>query len=383
MLQVGQVLSDRYQLQQKLRYAANLQTWLATDLSTPHQLVIIKLLAFVGDIQWEDLKLFERQAQVLKQLNHPKIPQYRDYFCLNEQSWLGLVQEYIPGSSLQELLDKGEKFSDRQIRQIATDVLNILVYLHELNPPILHRDIKPSNLILGEDEQVYLVDFGAVQDKAVIEGASFTVVGTYGYTPMEQFGGRAVPASDLYALGATLIHLMTGIAPADLPQKNLQIQFAEIVSPSSFVSWLHQLCEPAIEKRFSTARAALSSLESGILLQSSTLINNSGGGLFVSTQVPEEIKGWNWGAFLLTPFWLVSNRVWIGILAFVPIVGFWVAIALGIKGNEWAWKSRHWESLAQFQTHQKRWAIAAAITGISVNLFFWHLGILFLISTLG
>lgn len=385
MLQVGQVLQERYQLQQKLGYATNRQTWLATDLSThSHQLVIVKLLAFVDEVKWEDLKLFEREAEILKQLNHPRIPKYRDYFCFNEQLlWFGLVQEYIPGSTLQELLNQGEKFTEQQIRQIATDILNTLIYLHELNPPILHRDIKPSNLICGEDG-LYIVDFGTVQDKAAIEGATFTVVGTYGYTPLEQFGGRAIPASDLYALGATLIHLLTGIAPADLPHKNLQIQFADVSLNPSFVGWLQQLCEPAIEKRFSTARVALSALESGIVLSSSALINNSGqGGLFdISVPVPEEIKGWNWGAFLLTPFWLISNRVWIGIFAFVPIVGVWVAIALGIKGNEWAWKSRRWESLDSFQTHQKRWAIAAAIAGISVNLIFWHLGILLLLSSL-
>ena len=387
MLQVGQVLRDRYQLQQKLGYAANRQTWLATDLSThSHQLVIVKLLAFVGEVQWEDIKLFEREADVLKQLDYPTIPKYRDYFCLNEQLlWFGLVQEYIPGATFQDLLQQGKKFTEQQIRQIATDILNILVYLHELNPPTLHRDIKPSNLIWGEDGRVYLVDFGAVQNKAASEKATFTVVGTYGYTPMEQFGGRAIPASDLYALGATLIHLSAGIAPADLPQKNLQIQFAEFVSLSpSFVAWLQQLCEPAIEKRFSTACVALSSLQSGILLSSSTLINNSGqGGLFdLSVPVPEEIQGWNWGAFLLTPFWLVSNRVWIGIFAFVPIVGVWMAIALGIKGNEWAWKSRKWESIESFQAYQKRWAIAAVVTGISINLIFWHLGILLLTSAL-
>lgn len=387
MMQVGQVLRDRYQLQQKLGYAANRQTWLATDLSThSHQLVIVKLLAFVGEVQWEDIKLFEREAGVLKQLDYPTIPKYQDYFCLNEQLlWFGLVQEYIPGATLQDLLNQGKKFTEQQIRQIATDILNILVYLHELNPPTLHRDIKPSNLIWGEDGRVYLVDFGAVQNKSASEKATFTVVGTYGYTPMEQFGGRAIPASDLYALGATLIHLSAGIAPADLPQKNLRIQFAEFVSLSpSFVAWLQQLCEPAIEKRFSTARVALSSLESGILLSSSTLINNSGqGGLFdLSIPVPEEIQGWNWGAFLLTPFWLVSNRVWIGIFAFVPIIGVWMAIALGIKGNEWAWKSRKWESIESFQTYQKRWAIAAVVTGISINLIFWHLGILLLTSAL-
>lgn len=74
----------------------------------------------------------------------------------------------------------------------------------------MHRDIKPSNLIWGEDQHVYLVDFGAVQAQAAVTGVTFTVVGTSGYAPLEQFWGRAVAASDLYALGATLIHLLTG-----------------------------------------------------------------------------------------------------------------------------------------------------------------------------
>lgn len=382
MLQAGQILHERYQLQQQLGHATN-RHWLALDLASyPHQLVVVKLLAFVGDAQWQDLKLFEREAQILQQLNHSQIPQYRDYFCLDQQLlWFGLVQEYIPGESLQELLQQGKKFTSEQVRQIAIEILNILIYLHELNPPVLHRDIKPSNLILGASEQVYLVDFGAVQSKAAPEGTTFTIVGTYGYTPMEQFGGKAVPASDLYALGATLIHLLTGTAPADLPQKNLQIQFAQFVSArSDFVGWLQQLCEPVVEKRFSTARLALSSLESGILV-STTPINNSGCGLFdLSVSVPAEIQGWNWGAFLLTPFWLVSNRVWIGIFAFVPILGFSMAIALGAKGNEWAWKSRRWESIDAFKTHQQKWGTAGAIALISVNLVFWHLGILLLIA---
>lgn len=384
MLQAGQVLHDRYQLQQKLSYAANRQTWLATDLATqPHQLVTIKFLAFAEQVQWEDLKLFEREAQVLKQLNHERIPKNRDYFCLNESLLFGSVQEYISGSSLKELLHQGKKFTEQQVRQIAVDILHILIYLHELNPSVLHRDIKPSNLIWGEDEQVYLVDFGAAQDKAATAGASFTIVGTYGYTPIEQFGGKAVPASDLYALGATLIHLLTGISPADLPQRNLQIQFADVSASPHLLAWLQRLSQPAVEKRFSTARLALSGLEPGItLLEPSTPINNSGqGGLFdLSVPVPEEIKGWNWGAFLISPFWLVSNRVWIGFLALVPLFGFWMAIALGVKGNEWAWKSRRWQSIDQFQTAQKKWAIAGIVLGISVNLIFWHLAILFLLS---
>lgn len=153
-------------------------------------------MAFGGQFQWENLKLFEREAQVLKQLNHRQIPKYQDYFCIDDHLlFFGLVQEYIPGSSLKQLLIQGKKFTHQQVHKIAVDVLNILIYLHELSPPVLHRDIKPSNLILGEDEQIYLVDFGAVQDTAK-EGATFTVVGTYGYTPMEQY--RTSPRTTIY-----------------------------------------------------------------------------------------------------------------------------------------------------------------------------------------
>ena len=268
MLQTEQVLQSRYQLKRQLGQNAGRQTWLAKKLDgKSSQLVIVKLLAFNPQMQWDELKLFEREAQVLKHLNHPQIPQNRDYFSIDSETgdglpWFGLVQDYIPGDSLQQLLDKGKRFTEAQVRKIATEVLEILIYLHELSPPILHRDIKPSNLIWGKNRQIYLVDFGAVQDRATAEGVTFTVVGTSGYAPPEQLWGRAVAASDLYALGATLIHLLTGTAPADLPQDNLRIQFTDRVSlDSGFADWLEQLTEPAPERRYSTARQALEALK--------------------------------------------------------------------------------------------------------------------------
>jgi serine/threonine protein kinase len=382
MLQAEQVLHERYQLKQKLGENAGRQTWLAQDLQTnPAETVVVKLLAFGGQVQWDDLKLFEREAQVLKQLNHARIPRYRDYFSIDDRTlWFGLVQDYIPGVSLKELLQQGKRFSEKHIRQIATDILQILIYLHELNPSVLHRDIKPSNLILGKDKQVYLIDFGAVQDRVAKEGATFTVVGTYGYAPMEQFGGRAVPASDLYALGATLIHLLTGTAPADLPQQNLRISFKDRVNLTpSLTKWIEKLTEPALEQRFKIAREALSALELGSVsidasnvkvevVQSATptFVNNSGcGGLFDSLiPIPDEIKGWNWGAFLMPYLWPFTNKVWIGLLAFVPSVGWIVGFILGAKGNEWAWKSRRWRSIEQFKAHQRGWTIAGLFIGI-------------------
>lgn len=269
MLETGKILQERYQLQQRLgRTAAGHQTWLAVDLESQEE-VTLKMLAFSPEMHWEELKLFEREAQVLQALNHPRIPCYRDYFSLERETgsglpWFGLVQDYIPGFSLQELLEKGERFSEKKVRIISAEVLEILIYLHELSPPVLHRDIKPSNLILGDDNHIYLVDFGAVQAQAAVTGVTFTVVGTSGYAPLEQFWGRAVPASDLYALGGTLIHLLTGMSPADLPQKDSRIQFSDRVSVNpSLVSWIEAMTEIGLEKRFSKARDAASALKSG------------------------------------------------------------------------------------------------------------------------
>jgi len=269
VLDTGKILQERYQLQQRLgRTAVGHQTWLAVDLESQEQ-VTLKMLAFSPEMHWEELKLFEREAQVLQALNHPRIPCYRDYFSLGREAgaglpWFGLVQDYIPGFSLQELLEQGHKFSDEKIRKFSIEVLEILIYLHELNPPVLHRDIKPSNLIWGDDKHIYLVDFGAVQAQAAVTGVTFTVVGTSGYAPLEQFWGRAVPASDLYALGGTLIHLLTGMTPADLPQKDARIQFSDRVSVNpTLVSWIEKMTEIGLEKRFSKARDALAALKSG------------------------------------------------------------------------------------------------------------------------
>jgi serine/threonine protein kinase len=399
MLQVNQILQNRYQLQCQLGNNGVRQTWLANDLQAPdpeNALVVVKLLVFGGTVQWDDLKLFEREAQILQNLNHRRIPKYVDNFCVDDRVlWFGLVQQYIPGISLKEKLAQGHRFTEKQVRKIAVEVLNILKVLHDLNPSVLHRDIKPSNLIWGADNRIYLVDFGAVQNQATREGVTFTIVGTYGYAPMEQYGGKATPASDLYALGATLIHLLTGISPAELPQSNLQIQFVERVNiSSSFAGWLEKVTAPAPEQRFANARQALEALKSGLVVNKSVrnklvelppreLINNSGCGINnTKEQVPDEILGWNWGAFLMPWFWLWTNQVWIGLICLFPSVGWIMTILLGAKGNEWAWRSKRWRSVQHFKDHQRGWAIAGLLIGAPFSLILWGGAIAFIASLL-
>ncbi|MEH2236807.1 serine/threonine protein kinase [Nostoc sp.] len=265
---IGEILGERYEVQQLLGKKAGRRTLLARDLQT-QELVVIKLLSFGSDFEWDSLKLFEREAETLKSLSHPLIPHYLNYFEVNLPTIKGfaLVQTYIRAQTLEQYLQSGRTFTEAEVKQIAKAVLEILIYLHGLYPPVIHRDIKPSNILLGDRSgnsigQIYLVDFGSVQTVLATESGTRTVVGTYGYMPQEQFGGRTVPASDLYSLGATLIYLVTGTYPADLPQKDFCIQFEQAANLSpSFTNWLKWMIEPSLERRLSSATEAIAALE--------------------------------------------------------------------------------------------------------------------------
>jgi serine/threonine protein kinase len=264
----SQILGSRYSIQEQLGKKPGRYTYLALDNQTQN-LVVVKLLKLDSDFEWDSLKLFEREAQILKNLSHPAIPRYLDYFEIDSSETKGfaLVQSYIDAKSLEEQVSNGRTFDEAELKEIAEKILNILIYLHDRNPAIIHRDIKPSNILLTNRSgnsvgEVYLVDFGSVQNITLMENGTLTVVGTYGYMSPEHFGDRAVPTSDLYSLGATLIYLATGIHPADFPQKNLQIQFEDKTQLSRhFTGWLKKVLEPSQEKRFSSAQVALEVLQ--------------------------------------------------------------------------------------------------------------------------
>jgi hypothetical protein len=318
---VNDILGERYEIQQPLAKKAGRRTLLARDLLS-RELVVVKLLTFSDDFEWDDLKLFEREAQTLKALSHPAIPRYLDYLELEAQKSKGfaLVQTYVAGKSLEEYLQVGRTFAESDVKEIALALLQILAYLHERQPPVVHRDIKPSNILLGDRSahsvgQVYLVDFGSVQTLAATRGGTITVVGTYGYMPPEQFGDRTVPASDLYSLGATLIAVVTGSHPADLPQKDGRIQFEHIANISpTFADWLKWMTEPCLERRLKSASFALQALEKQALREDFSLVaTQPAGSRVVLTKKHNYLeiimppKGLSCGLFLLIVLAVVVN----------------------------------------------------------------------------
>ncbi|MEC4893105.1 MAG: serine/threonine-protein kinase [Oscillatoria sp. PMC 1051.18] len=259
----GKIVGERYRIVAPLGEGGFSTTYEAEDL-TNYQRVALKALSLRYLEDWKVLELFEREAKILANLNHPGIPKYIDYFHEDTESdrHFYLVQEIVSGTSLADLVASGWHATAAEVKDIATQVLEILDYLHRLNPPVIHRDIKPKNIIRQSDGKIFLVDFGAVQDvyrNTMTAGGTF--VGTFGYMPPEQYRGQAYFSSDLYSLGATLIFLLTHRSPADLPQKRLKISFRQRVQIAPyFADWLEKMVEPAAEDRFQTAKEALKAL---------------------------------------------------------------------------------------------------------------------------
>lgn len=248
------LLPAAYRLEKPLASGSFGQTFLAYQQDTP---CVIKILALHRSEDWKCIDLFEREAKLLKHLDHPHIPNYIDSFTLqdNGETYFLLVQEYVKGKTLEEWVEDGRRFQYADILNMAGQAADILSYLHQFTPPIIHRDLKPSNLMLDEQGKLWIIDFGAVRDTLLTQGSrGSTIIGTFGYMPMEQYEGRAQPASDLYALGMTLIYLLTRQEPSQLPKRQLRPDFrGRTQVPEAFARILDKLVDLDLYHRYQQA----------------------------------------------------------------------------------------------------------------------------------
>ncbi|MBE9048579.1 protein kinase [Pleurocapsales cyanobacterium LEGE 10410] len=264
LYQPGDIIQERYRVVGILGEGGTAITYEAIDLTQESLSVAIKVLSLQQTKDWKLVELFDREAKVLQNLNHPRIPQYLDYFCVDTKSDRAfmLVQELILGKSLATLVEQGWYFQEEEVKNIAQQVLEILTYLHGFQPPVIHRDIKPHNIIRTDAGEIYLVDLGAVQDvyrNTLTRGATF--VGTIDYMSPEQLRGHASFASDLYSLGCTLLYLLTRRSPSELPLQRMKINFHSSLKISEqFADWLDIILEPSFEDRFCSTTEALEKL---------------------------------------------------------------------------------------------------------------------------
>ncbi len=233
-LPVGALLRERYEIIDLVGQGGMGAVYKANDLRLRGRICAVKEvlpeLISSGGMEDQAQEQFYREASVLARLDHPNLPKVSDYFEQDRRQYL--VMDFVPGSDLRQLAEEARRkdtfLAEEDVLAWAAQLCDALTYLHTQDPPVLHRDIKPSNIKLTPRGMVKLVDFGLVKLLQPDENRTVTVVqgrGTVAYTPLEQYGcdtGHTDIRSDVYSLGATLYHLLTGQPPADAKQRFLR-----------------------------------------------------------------------------------------------------------------------------------------------------------------
>jgi serine/threonine protein kinase len=245
---------DGYDLIREIGHGSQGDVWLAQRRSDK-QKVAVKRLNIESVKNWKEYELFKREASVLATLNIDGVAKFYEAIDRLDDNppCSYIVQEYIDGRTLAEMIQSGQRFSVNWIYDIILQLIDILQKLHTHEPPVIHRDLKPSNILIKQGaakDKVYLIDFGAVANPQVQSGGS-TVAGTYGYMPPEQLMGKPMPQSDIYALAAVAVHLITGISPAEMPNKDFHLIFEPQMQnmPVAVVNTLRSMLEPKVEMR--------------------------------------------------------------------------------------------------------------------------------------
>ncbi|WP_295613929.1 serine/threonine-protein kinase [Chamaesiphon sp. GL140_3_metabinner_50] len=235
--------------------------YLCQIVAEPSRQVVIKQFQFAKGSGWAQFKEIEREMQVLKDLKHPGIPHYIG--SIETDDGYSIVQEYKDAQAL----SMPRSFDSDQIKQIAVATLEILIYLQDRMPVVIHRDIKPENVLVDEDLNVYLIDFGFARIGGGDVAMSSVAAGTFGFMAPEQMYNKGLTtAADLYGLGATLIALLTQTKSNRMDaliDEDGKITFQHLTSKlsSGFMDWLETMVAPRASDRYLDAEAALIALK--------------------------------------------------------------------------------------------------------------------------
>ena len=229
MLKEGTVLDDKYEILKKIGEGGMSTVYLARNNRMNMQLAVKEIKNDKSKSTEILLKGLEREANILKDVDHPVIPRiidivkYKDTVCV--------VMDFIEGENLADKLKEVESFPQEKVIDWGLELASALDYLHSMNPPIIYRDMKPSNVMLKPDGGVKLIDFGTAKTYDIENNADTTALGTRGYAAPEQFGdaqGRGIyktdARTDIYNLGATLYHMVTGKSPQEPPYEMVPIR---------------------------------------------------------------------------------------------------------------------------------------------------------------
>jgi len=263
-LNAGVILENRYEIIELLKTGGMGAVYKARDKNLDTVCVVKELLPSYGDEDEKERaeKWFYREAEILAGLDHPNLPRVSNYFVSQEKYYL--VMNFIEGQDLGTLLERegNPGLSEEMVLRVAKEILEILIYLHSQNPPLVYRDIKPSNIMLHKDGRAMLIDFGIARKIQPSSHTQKTAIGTPGYAPEEQCYGKVEARSDIYALGATMHHLLTGIIPEPFVFKFKPLRQIKPEISIKTEKIVMKALEEKVSRRFAGAKEMLSAMNS-------------------------------------------------------------------------------------------------------------------------
>ncbi|MBR1567584.1 MAG: protein kinase [Lachnospiraceae bacterium] len=266
MTEKGTVLDEKYEILKEIGRGGMSIVYVAMDLRLNKQWAIKEIKDDGSQDTQTLLKGLEREANILKKVDHPVLPRIVDIIQRDHKVYV--VMDYVEGRPLSKILEEQGAQPQDMVIQWAKDLASALDYLHSMDPPIIYRDMKPSNIMLRPDGKVKLIDFGTAKEYKIENNADTTALGTRGYAAPEQFGdsqGRGIyntdARTDIYCLGATLYHIVTGMNPCEPPYKIEPIRKWNPALSSGLEKILIKCTQPNPNERYQSCSELLYALE--------------------------------------------------------------------------------------------------------------------------
>lgn len=331
MISDGQVINDRYVLQYELGRGGMSKVYLARDIKLNMDWAIKVLDVSSKSSHAKIYKIAtEKEVSLLKSLKHPALPRIVDYFLLDEKMYI--VMDYIEGSTLMEILEREGKQSEEDVVKWMRAVCDVLNYLHTRKNAIIYRDIKPSNIMLTPEGDIKLIDFGIARTYKSTSNSDTQYLGSRGYAAPEQCSqlGQSDERTDIYGVGATMYHLLTGKHPDQPPYEFYPIRKWD----KSFSRGIQQIVQKCVmtdpQYRYQTAFDVIDALDN----YQAEDQRKYGKMLFTLVQVLGAL------IFLMLSLYQIGRGEsvgWFGIITAVFLLGTFCSIVFLNMKRIWCW----------------------------------------------
>ncbi|MDY4112437.1 MAG: serine/threonine-protein kinase [Roseburia sp.] len=255
MTTIGTVIADKYEILKEIGHGGMSTVYLAMDKRLNKQWAVKEIRKQGKDVNDEVcVNSLLAEANLMKQLDHPALPRIVD--IIDNGVTMYVVMDYIEGESLDKVLQEYGPQPEEMVIDWASQLCDALGYLHTRKPPIIYRDMKPANVMLKPEGNIKIIDFGIAREYKPQNLSDTTTLGTPGYAPPEQYNGQTSPRSDIYALGMTMHHLLTGVDPRNrgpyVPVRRVNPSLSEGIE-----AIIDKCVQPAEENRYQSCEELL------------------------------------------------------------------------------------------------------------------------------